>query len=210
MNLHLSYIPIFDTIRIIETGVSIFLYEIFTGCVTFYALCRDREKFWKLWFIAKISQLIIQKNLWSRFAAPELGANTKFWKNLSVKAFYDTLSVVVSTQRLTTFSWPVQRIMNNWRLRSELTVTVNCTCPMFTVLHANPSVELIDGLCDNRDQIILTRDFNSKHPELGNDQTKPSGTRLVTATQNNNLTLINDGTPAFLTRFLPDLAINHP
>ena len=66
--------------------------------------------------------------------------------------------------------------------------------------HANPSVELIDGLCENRDQIILTGDFNSKHPELGNDQTKPSGTRLVTATQNNNLTLINDGTPTFLTR----------
>ena len=66
---------------------------------------------------------------------------------------------------------------------------------------ANPSVELIDGLCENRDQIILTGDFNSKHPELGNDQTKPSGTRLVTATQNNNLTLINDGTPTFLNRF---------
>ena len=49
--------------------------------------------------------------------------------------------------------------------------------------HANPSVELIDGLCENRDQIILTGDFNSKHPELGNDQTKPSGTRLVTATE---------------------------
>ena len=65
--------------------------------------------------------------------------------------------------------------------------------------HANPS-ELIDGLCENRDQIILTGDFNSKHPKLGNDQTKPSGTRLVTATQNNNLTLINDGTPKFLTR----------
>ena len=28
--------------------------------------------------------------------------------------------------------------------------------------HANPSVELIDGLCENRDQIILTGDFNSK------------------------------------------------
>ena len=55
-------------------------------------------------------------------------------------------------------------------------------------------------MCENRDQIILTGDFNSKHPELGNDQTKPSGTRLVTATQNNNLTLINDGTPTFLTR----------
>ena len=65
---------------------------------------------------------------------------------------------------------------------------------------ANPSVELIDGLCENRDQIILTGDFDSKHPELGNDQTKPSGTRLVTATQNNNLTLINDGTLTFLIR----------
>ena len=56
--------------------------------------------------------------------------------------------------------------------------------------HANPSVELIDGLCENRDQIILMGDFNSKHQELGNDQTKPSGTRLVAATQNNNLMLI--------------------
>ena len=65
---------------------------------------------------------------------------------------------------------------------------------------ANPSVELIDGLCENRDQIILTGDFNSKHPEQGNDQTNPYGTRLVTATQNNNLTLINDGTPTFLNR----------
>ena len=72
--------------------------------------------------------------------------------------------------------------------------------------HANPSVELIDWLCENRDQIILTGDFNSKHPELGNDQTKPSGTRLVTATQNNNLTLI------ISYHFLPHfhLAINHP
>ena len=47
----------------------------------------------------------------------------------------------------------------------------------------------------------MTGDFNSKHPQLGNDQTNPSGTRLVTASQNNNLTLINDGTPTFLRRF---------
>ena len=37
-----------------------------------------------------------------------------------------------------------------------------------------------------QDQVILTGDFNCKHPELGSDQT--------TVTQNNNLTLINDGT----------------
>ena len=37
----------------------------------------------------------------------------------------------------------------------------------------------------------------SKHPELGNDQTNSSGTRLTTVTQNNNLTLINDGTPTY-------------
>ena len=61
--------------------------------------------------------------------------------------------------------------------------------------HSNRSIELIDGLCENRNQIILTGDFNCKHPELGNDQTNPSGTRLITATQKNNLTLINDGTP---------------
>ena len=54
---------------------------------------------------------------------------------------------------------------------------------------ANPSVELIDGLCENRNQSILTGDFNSNHPELGNNQTNPSGTRLVTATQNNNPTM---------------------
>ena len=32
---------------------------------------------------------------------------------------------------------------------------------------------------------------------LGNDQTNSSGTRLTTLTQNNNLTLINDGTPTY-------------
>ena len=63
--------------------------------------------------------------------------------------------------------------------------------------HGNPSIELIDGLCENRDQVILTGDFNCKHPELGNDQTTTSGTRLTTLTQNNNLTLINDGTPTY-------------
>ena len=42
--------------------------------------------------------------------------------------------------------------------------------------HANPSIELIDGLYENRDQVILTGDFNCKHPELGNDQTNTSGT----------------------------------
>ena len=26
--------------------------------------------------------------------------------------------------------------------------------------HANPSIELIGGLCENRDQVILTGDFN--------------------------------------------------
>ena len=65
--------------------------------------------------------------------------------------------------------------------------------------HANPSIELIDGLCENRDQVILTGDFNCKHPELGNDQTTISGTRLTTVTENNNLTLINDGTPTYRT-----------
>ena len=63
--------------------------------------------------------------------------------------------------------------------------------------HGNPSIELIDGLCEIRDQVILTGDFNCKHPEIGNDQTKSSGTRLTTVTQNNNLTLINDGTPTY-------------
>ena len=61
--------------------------------------------------------------------------------------------------------------------------------------HGNPTIELIDGLCGNRDQVILTGDFNCKHPKLGNDQTNSSGNRLTTVTQNNNLTLINDGTP---------------
>ena len=63
--------------------------------------------------------------------------------------------------------------------------------------HANPSIELIGGLCENRDQVILTVDFNCKHSELGNDQTNTSGTRLTTVTQNNNLTLINGGTPTY-------------
>ena len=63
--------------------------------------------------------------------------------------------------------------------------------------HGNHSIELIDGLCENRDQVILTGDFNCKYPELGNDQTNSSGTRLTTVTQNNNLTLINDGTPTY-------------
>ena len=91
-------------------------------------------------------------------------------------------------------SIPNDKIICSTDSNRELYVS-SVYCP-----HANPSVELIDGLCENRDQIILTGDFNNKHPELGNDQTKPSGTRLVTATQNNNLTLINDGTPTFLTR----------
>ena len=63
--------------------------------------------------------------------------------------------------------------------------------------HGNPSIELIDGLCENRDQVILTGDVNCKHSELGNHQTNSSGTRLTTVTQNNNLTLINDGTPTY-------------
>ena len=49
--------------------------------------------------------------------------------------------------------------------------------------------------------VILTDDFNFKHPELGNDQTNYSGTRLTTVTQNNNLTLINDGTPTYTNAF---------
>ena len=61
----------------------------------------------------------------------------------------------------------------------------------------NPSIELIDGLCEDRDQVILTDDFKCKHLELGNDQTNSSGTRLTTVTQNNNLTLINDGTAIY-------------
>ena len=60
--------------------------------------------------------------------------------------------------------------------------------------HGNPR---IDGLYENRDQVILTGDFNCKRPELGNDQTNSSGTRLTTVTQNNNLTLINDGTSTY-------------
>ena len=42
----------------------------------------------------------------------------------------------------------------------------------------NHSIELIDGLCENRDQVILTGDFNCKHTVLENDQTNSSGTRL--------------------------------
>ena len=63
--------------------------------------------------------------------------------------------------------------------------------------HDSPSIEFIDGLYENRDQVILIGDFNCKNPELGNDQTNYSGTRHTTVTQNNNLTLINDGTPTY-------------
>ena len=62
--------------------------------------------------------------------------------------------------------------------------------------HGNPSIELIDGLCEDRDQVILTGDFNCKTPRARKTtKTNSSGTRLTTVTQNNNLTLINDGTP---------------
>ena len=74
---------------------------------------------------------------------------------------------------------------------SELYVST-VYCP-----HSNPSIELIDGLCENRDQVILTGDFNCKHPKLGNNQTNSSGTILTTMTQNNHQTLINDGTPTY-------------
>ena len=51
--------------------------------------------------------------------------------------------------------------------------------------HANPLIERIDGLCENRVQVILAGDFNCKHLELGNGQTTTSGTRLTTVTQSN-------------------------
>ena len=57
--------------------------------------------------------------------------------------------------------------------------------------HGNPSIELIDGLCENSDQVVLTVDFNCKHPELGNDQTNSSGTRLTIVAPNNNLILFS-------------------
>ena len=81
--------------------------------------------------------------------------------------------------------------------------------------HGNLSIELIEGLCENSEQVILTGDFNCKHPELGNDQTNSSGTRLTTVTQNNNLTLINDGTPIYTNASGKDdfndlILISHP
>ena len=60
----------------------------------------------------------------------------------------------------------------------QLTVAIrtdsNCELYVSTV-HCSHG---IDGLCENRDQVNLTGDFNCKHPELGNDQTNSSGTRL--------------------------------
>ena len=67
--------------------------------------------------------------------------------------------------------------------------------------HSNPIIELIGGLCENRDQVILTGDFNCKHQELGSGLTNYSGTTLITVTQNNNLALINDGTLTFANNF---------
>ena len=61
--------------------------------------------------------------------------------------------------------------------------------------HGNPSMELIDGMCDNREQIILTADLKSKHPELGNDHPNSSEHLLINSIQKDNLTLVNDGTP---------------
>ena len=80
------------------------------------------------------------------------------------------------------------RIDNNQKLFIS---TVYCP-------HGNPSMELIDGLTKNNDQFILTGDFNSKHPDIGNDQSDPSGDKLIDYTLKNNLTLINDGTPTFI------------
>ena len=62
----------------------------------------------------------------------------------------------------------------------------------------HPSMELIDGLCEDRDQVILTGDFNSKHIELGNKVNNGSGLTLLEATERNHLTLINDGTPTYI------------
>ena len=77
---------------------------------------------------------------------------------------------------------------DNEQLAVAIRTNSNCELYVSTVYcpRGNPSIEL-----------ILTGDFNCKHPVLGNDQTNSSGTRLTTVTQNNNLTLINDATPTY-------------
>ena len=99
---------------------------------------------------------------------------------------------------------------NNEQLTDAIRTDSNRELYVTTVYcpRGNPSIELIDGLCENRDHVILTCDFNCKHPELGNDQTNPSGTRLTTVTQNNNLTLINDGTPTLQTPLARKMSIS--
>ena len=91
------------------------------------------------------------------------------------------------------------KTMDNKQLTVAIRTDSNRELNVSTVYcpHGNPSIELIDGLCENRDQVILTGDFNCKHPELGNDQTNSSGTTRITVTRNNNLRLVNDGTPTY-------------
>ena len=73
----------------------------------------------------------------------------------------------------------------------ELYVTT-VYCP-----RGNLSIELIERLCENSEQVILTGDFNCKHPELGNDQADSSVILCDSCKSGNNLTLINDGTPTY-------------
>ena len=88
------------------------------------------------------------------------------------------------------------KTMDNEQLTVAIITDSNRELYVSTVYcpHGNPSIDLIEGLCENGDQVILTGDFNCKHPELRPDKLLWYQT---TVTQNNNLTLINDGTPAY-------------
>ena len=61
----------------------------------------------------------------------------------------------------------------------------------------SPSIELIEGLLDGRENVVLTGDFNSKHQDLGNDKQDKSGHDLVEVTRKLGMTLINAGTPTY-------------
>jgi len=89
-------------------------------------------------------------------------------------------------------------------LNEQLTIKVNTNdnesvfistiyCP-----RGYPSVEILEGLLEGRERVVLTGDFNIRHTDYGHDITNKGGEVLHNMTTKHHLTLANDDTPTFI------------
>ena len=76
-------------------------------------------------------------------------------------------------------------------------ITINETLATMYCPRKKPSKEILEGIIRRHKNTIITGDFNSKHEDIGHDNSDDSGRTLINTINTHKYTILNDNEPTY-------------